>query len=98
MSQIQTVLDLCHPWLQVLVFLDSHCEVNEGWLEPLLAHIQTDRMNIAIPIIDMINHNTFEYQASPLVRGGFNWGLHFRWDQVPSHLLKTKVDYANAIP
>ncbi|VDI24847.1 Hypothetical predicted protein [Mytilus galloprovincialis] len=27
-----------------------------------------------------------ELQTSPLVVGGFNWGLHFRWDQLPVHV------------
>lgn len=81
----------------MVVFLDSHCEVNTNWLQPLLLHIKASRTNVAVPIIDIINHDTLVYEASPLVRGGFNWGLHFRWDQIPDSLLKNKDDYANPI-
>ena len=84
-------------YFQVLVFLDSHCEVNAQWLEPLLARIQESDRNVAVPIIDIVNADTFEYQASPLVRGGFNWGMHFRWDNIPPNLLKTEVAQANPI-
>lgn len=82
---------------EVLVFLDSHCEVNQGWLEPLLAHIKANRHNVAIPIIDIINQDTFEYEPSPLVRGGFNWGLFFRWDTIPESMLQNKEDFVKPI-
>jgi polypeptide N-acetylgalactosaminyltransferase len=70
----------------VLVFLDSHCEVNIDWLQPLLTRISDNRRNVVTPIIDIINSDTMEIQTSPLVVGGFTWGLHFRWDQLPAHI------------
>ena len=47
---------------QVLVFLDSHCEVETGWLEPLLQRITLHRKTVASPVIDNINLNTFEFE------------------------------------
>ncbi|XP_050388614.1 polypeptide N-acetylgalactosaminyltransferase 11 [Patella vulgata] len=70
---------------EVLVFLDSHCEVNVNWLEPMLARISENRKNVVVPIIDIINADTFIYEASPLVKGGFNWGMHYRWDPISSN-------------
>lgn len=82
---------------QVLVFLDSHIEVNIDWLPPMLARLaegvdkETRFSHRAVtPVIDVINADTFEYTASPLVRGGFNWGLHFKWDNLPKGTLKSK--------
>ncbi|XP_074171195.1 polypeptide N-acetylgalactosaminyltransferase 11 isoform X2 [Rhinolophus sinicus] len=68
---------------EVLVFLDSHCEVNVMWLQPLLAAIREDRRTVVCPVIDIISADTLAYSSSPVVRGGFNWGLHFKWDLVP---------------
>lgn len=73
-----------HATGEVLVFLDSHCEVNQMWLQPLLAPIQTDRRTVVCPVIDIISADTLTYSPSPIVRGGFNWGLHFKWDPVPA--------------
>lgn len=76
-----------HATGDVLVFIDSHCEVNEMWLQPLLALIKEDRHTVVCPLIDIINADTLSYTSSPLVKGGFNWGLHFKWDPVPASLL-----------
>lgn len=64
------------PHLQVLIFLDSHIEVNVDWIQPLLSRISESRKNVVVPIIDIINAETFKYTSSPLVRGGFNWGKY----------------------
>ncbi|XP_063308769.1 polypeptide N-acetylgalactosaminyltransferase 11 [Pelobates fuscus] len=72
-----------HATGDVLVFLDSHCEVNEMWLQPLLAPIKENQKTVVCPVIDIISADTLIYSSSPVVRGGFNWGLHFKWDPVP---------------
>ncbi|XP_055607292.1 polypeptide N-acetylgalactosaminyltransferase 35A-like [Uranotaenia lowii] len=77
----------------VLIFLDSHIEVNEQWIEPLLQRIKINRTILAMPVIDIINSDTFAYTSSPLVRGGFNWGLHFKWDNLPKGTLAKETDF-----
>ncbi|XP_008581455.1 PREDICTED: inactive polypeptide N-acetylgalactosaminyltransferase-like protein 5, partial [Galeopterus variegatus] len=69
----------------VLVFLDSHCEVNRVWLEPLLYAINKDPKIVVCPMIDVINEITLEYIPSPIVRGTFDWDLQFKWDNVFSY-------------
>ena len=67
---------------EVVTFLDSSVEVTEGWLEPLLQRIQADSSNIAVPVVDGINEDTFSYlpkntfRANDLVEvGTFDWDL-----------------------
>ncbi|XP_006895250.1 PREDICTED: putative polypeptide N-acetylgalactosaminyltransferase-like protein 5 [Elephantulus edwardii] len=69
----------------VLVFLDSHCEVNRMWLEPLLLAISKNSKMVVCPLIDVIDDLTLQYKPSPLVRGIFNWDLQFKWDNVYSY-------------
>ncbi|KAJ8278111.1 hypothetical protein GJAV_G00083970 [Gymnothorax javanicus] len=40
-------------------------------------------LRVVCPVIDIISADTLVYSPSPIVRGGFNWGLHFKWDPVP---------------
>uniref|UniRef100_A0A8B9LMZ5 Polypeptide N-acetylgalactosaminyltransferase n=1 Tax=Astyanax mexicanus TaxID=7994 RepID=A0A8B9LMZ5_ASTMX len=54
----------------VLTFLDSHCECNEHWLEPLLERVAE------VSIDDVISNLTFCF----IVSAGFDWNLVFKWD------------------
>ena len=78
---------------EVLVFLDSHCECSTGWLEPMLERIHLDRSNVVCPVIDRINPETLKFvpRSNDVVnRGGFNWGLVFRWRRIPKYELNRR--------
>ncbi|KAM3858110.1 polypeptide N-acetylgalactosaminyltransferase 15-like [Diretmus argenteus] len=69
---------------EVLVFMDSHCECHKGWLEPLLERVAQDRTRVVSPIMDVIDWQTFQYNATQWpVRGVFDWRLDFRWESNP---------------
>lgn len=61
-------------------FLDSHTEVNLGWLEPLLDRLVINNVAIASPVVDIIDPVEFKYKASSLrLKAGFDWSLRFKW-------------------
>ncbi len=47
----------------MLLFLDSHCEANVGWLEPILDIIAKSRTTVVTPVIDAIDAHSMEYAA-----------------------------------
>ena len=68
-----------HSTGDVVIFLDSHCETNVGWLPPLLARIQDNYRNVVCPTIEVIDHLTFSYRGvDPLIRGTFNWRFDYK--------------------
>lgn len=76
---------------KILLFLDAHVEVTDGWLEPLVSRVAEDRKRVVAPIIDVISDETFEYvTASETTWGGFNWHLNFRWYAVPKRELNRR--------
>ena len=77
-----------------LVFLDSHCEANVGWLEPLLYRVFLNSSTVVCPVIDVIGWEKLDYstiRGPPRVRGGFNWDLRFKWKAIPEYEQKRRV-------
>ncbi|XDV15266.1 hypothetical protein PO909_015390 [Leuciscus waleckii] len=73
---------------EVLAFLDSHCEANINWLPPLLDQIAQNPKTIVCPMIDVIDHNHFGYeaQAGDAMRGAFDWEMYYKRIPIPPEL------------
>ncbi|KAH7731746.1 Protein GLY-9 a [Aphelenchoides avenae] len=68
----------------VVVFLDSHCEANSGWLEPILQRIKDKRTAVVCPVIDSIADRSFQYMGGGAGGiGTFWWSLHYKMDPIP---------------
>nr|XP_027200436.1 polypeptide N-acetylgalactosaminyltransferase 11-like [Dermatophagoides pteronyssinus] len=60
----------------VFMILDSHVEVGEGWLEPILQTIHDDNDALVIPHIYSISAKDFSY----LTNSGIGCQISFKWD------------------
>lgn len=75
-----------HAAGEVLIFLDSHCEATQGWIEPILSRIALQPSTVVCPSIDAINDNTLDFNGGGgSAVGGFYWTLDFNW-QYPERL------------
>ncbi|CAF1013872.1 unnamed protein product [Rotaria sp. Silwood1] len=85
---------------KALVFLDSHCECAEGWLEPLLDPIARNPKASVVPLIEIIDDGTFEFKATPIEGiqvGGFDWNLIFNWHTTPQREMKRRKNRTDPI-
>ncbi|CEF65829.1 Polypeptide N-acetylgalactosaminyltransferase 1 [Strongyloides ratti] len=89
-----------HATGEVVVFLDSHCEANTGWLEPIVERISQNRKAIVCPTIDYISAENMAYSGSSGLAsvGGFRWSLHFTWDPISDRVKKTLKSGTDPIP
>ncbi|XP_073433512.1 N-acetylgalactosaminyltransferase 7 isoform X3 [Dendrobates tinctorius] len=72
---------------QVLIYLDAHCEVGINWYAPLIAPIAKDRTACTVPLIDVIDGNTYHLipqgggDEDGYARGAWDWSM--LWKRVP---------------
>ncbi|XP_055297007.1 polypeptide N-acetylgalactosaminyltransferase 1-like isoform X2 [Sitodiplosis mosellana] len=72
----------------VLTFIDAHMECTEGWLQPILSRIASDRFVVAVPLLDAISSDDMAYKPSATTFiNGLRWYLIFEWMEVPEREL-----------
>ncbi|KAK3603626.1 hypothetical protein CHS0354_017345 [Potamilus streckersoni] len=85
---------------EVAIFLDSHCEATQGWLEPLLDRIARNETTVVVPVIDAISDYDLRISFTPArtaSTGGFDWDLLFDWRPVQQSEMKRR-NYTYYIP
>ncbi|XP_064614633.1 putative polypeptide N-acetylgalactosaminyltransferase 9 [Liolophura sinensis] len=84
---------------KVAMFLDSHCECTDGWLEPLLDRIARDEKTVAVPVADRIKSDTMEFvpgNGSEMFCG-FEWDMTFNWFKLPERERQRRKDILDPI-
>ncbi|XP_046332991.2 polypeptide N-acetylgalactosaminyltransferase 5-like [Haliotis rufescens] len=80
----------------VLVFLDSHCECGNGWLEPLLVPIKDNPSTVVTPTIDVIDKDDFRINNADNNIGGFSAeSMTFNWISVPPRINRYRTTMAD---
>lgn len=77
------LLGIDHSDAETFTVLDSHVEVSNGWLEPLLVRIKEDPKVIVAPYPNTISPKDFVVRGTGRgQRGTFDIHLKFTWDVV----------------
>lgn len=100
------LLGVSHATAPTITFLDSHIEVNPGWLSPLLEIVTRDRTTIACPIIVVISQKDLKFQSHLDVHnvayGVFDWKLIFHWNYLkkdgPPSTMTSRSSPADPVP
>lgn len=63
----------------MIIFMDANTESSDGWLEPLLSRIASDRSVIAIPHLDNLDLSNMAYKKfNKSITYGLGWNLYYK--------------------
>ena len=83
----------------IISYLDSHVEVNQGWMDPILRRIHQDRHVVVMSLLDSINSEDFKVSGTYIgYHGGFNWNLEFYWKPLPDYRAKLRTKDSDPLP
>lgn len=63
----------------ILLFIDAHMECINGYMEPILARIASDRSVIAVPLIDSVTASHWNLDVNEERINSLRWNLLFDW-------------------
>ena len=83
------IIGVAYAKSNIVSYVDSHVEVNVGWMEPILNAITNKPNTVIMSLLDSILPKTFQIsRPPPIYNGGFNWNLEFYWKPIPEYIKK----------
>ena len=98
-STVARLIGASYATGDILSYLDCHVEVNQGWLDPIVTHIQQNNKAVVMSLLDTIKNEDFSIWGSYATsHGGFKWNLDFHWKEIPERIQKTRKSETDPIP
>jgi len=64
---------------EVVLSIDPHCKVEEGWLKPLVDMLNKERKSIVVPGTRCLNPDKWETFGAESFKTVWDWDLEFKW-------------------
>jgi len=78
----------------VIVFLEAHCILNRGWLQPLLTRVKLDPKTLAMPALDVIPMTDWwSYSTMPPGHWRYEWNLNLIYSNPGNTIKHSKEVY-----
>ena len=98
-STVARLIGASYATSDILSYLDSHVEVNNHWLDPILRRIKQNEKVIVMSTMDTIDNDKFYYQKSyNTYTGTFNWKLEFYWTEISDRVKAQRRREIDPIP